>query len=127
MSDSNALDRQAIINQVHHHFIVQRSPAGRLSDASCIDQGHDGNNRPVSCDQEPDELSHIFGQSELTISDIEFLSGVHDEHDMAVKNAARSDSDLDTYFLEELAHRLDRFANEQGLDSPCTPKDLGAA
>jgi hypothetical protein len=43
-----------------------------------------------------------------------------------VKNAARSDRPFDTFFIEELAHRLDRFAGEQDLVSPCSPSDLGA-
>lgn len=152
MSESNTLDRQSIVNRVHHHFIVQRLPAGRLSGASCIYHGYDERSRPVSCaigifdsdgrlgsepecnlsvpdlfDQEPGALCDVFGHSELTIPDIGFLAGVQDEHDMAVKNAALSDQRFDSCFIEELAHRLDRFAREQGLDSPCTSSDLGAA
>ncbi|MDA3922324.1 MAG: hypothetical protein PF501_16840 [Salinisphaera sp.] len=85
-----------------------RLPAGRLSgEASCIYHSHDDDGRPVSCaigifdtegrlDREPlvtlavsdlydqalDALCDVFGQSELTISDIGFLAGVQDEHDL---------------------------------------------
>lgn len=143
-------DRQTILNRVHTHFIVNRQPAGRLSGASCIYHSHDDEGRHVSCaigifdndrrldrkplvnlsvsdlyDQDPDALFDVFGQADLTISDIGFLAGVQGEHDIAVKNAAGSDRVFDTFFIDELAHRLDRFAGEQGLNSPCSPSSLG--
>lgn len=136
-------DRQSILNRVYTHFVMNRQPAGRLNGASCIYHGFDENGRRVSCaiglfdtegrlDREPhsdmrlrdlyahhpEALSAVFHTSDLGMDDIQFLEFVQEEHDIAVKNAACLDREFDLGFREEVAYRLARLADEQGLDTP---------
>lgn len=144
-------DRQSILNRVYTHFIVNRQPAGHLCGASCIYHGIDDSGRRVSCaigifdtegqldreplrylsirqliDQEPGALADVFSLSDLDDLDVGFLTNVQEEHDLSTQHAVLSEQDFDALFIEELAHRLNRFAGEQDLISPCAPSDLGA-
>ena len=146
-------DRQSILDRVYTHFIENQQPAGRDNGgARCLYHGVDKNGQQVSCaigifdtdhrldreslitlgvrqmiDVDPDALADVFGSAVFSDLDLEFLIGVQDEHDLAVRHAVLSDQDFDTFFIEELAHRLDRFAGEQDLVSPCSPSDFGPA
>ena len=114
MPDSNPLDRQAIVDAMHRHFIRDRQPA------------RDTDGAPLYVElRSPDALSHVFDVTTQEPASSHFVINVQGEYNMAVRHAETA-QDFDTYFIEELAHRLDRFAREQGLDSPCTPRDLGA-
>lgn len=147
----NPLDRQAVINRVHDHFIVQRKPAGRQGESSHpVYHGRTLDGQEMACaiglfDTGDDyvfteeinkiplyELFHdlierAFGR-ELTCSDVNFLIKLQCENDVAIRHAKSetnlTDKSFDDCFVEELTHRLDRFCREQVLKSPCTRTEL---
>lgn len=144
MTTSYDLDRQAIVNRVYTHFIVNKEKAGRESGNRCVFHGEDENGHAVACaigifdeshylddpyrgwsvcDLAADTLSNVFGR-ELTIDDINFLGCIQAEHDLAVLYAFYADKDdhqgFDTHFITDLDRRLLRFAQEFSLNPPST-------
>lgn len=110
MPGTYIFDRQAVINAMHHRYVRERTPV------------RDSHGAPIYID-----LLSVRASSVPETASSRFLDAAYGEYNMAVRNAALSDQDFDTYFIEELAHRLDRFAGEQSLESPCTPGDLGVS
>lgn len=151
-TDNARLNRQAILHRVYAHFIFNRQPAGRVGRTKCTYHGTNDRGQCVSCaigildtqgllkreslsslslrnlqSDYPELLADVFGVSSLSTSEFTFLNGVQAEHDLAARYAAEMElygAGFDAHFVEELTHRIDRFAREQSLVSPCSQADL---
>jgi len=93
MSSIN-LDRQAVIDRVYTHFIVERQPAGST-------------------------LKLISGSIEqVSRPDLDFLHAIQETHDQAMARASDSNWLFEAYFSTALRNGLNSLAQRYHLQLP---------
>lgn len=93
-SHQGRLDRQAIVNRVYTHFIVEKRPAGG-------------------------SLKLIAGSiDDLSRPDLDFLHVIQEVHDTAMARANASNWVFEAYFIHALHNKLNSLAQRYHLVLP---------